>query len=432
MRIVQITPGSGGNFYCANCIRDSAAVRALRKAGHDALMVPMYLPPADEADSRRAAPIFFGGINVYLQQKFSLFRKTPRWLDRLFDRPGLLKWVGRKARMTNAAELGETTLSMLRGEHGRQVKELDRLVEWLASRDRPDVVVLSNALLLGLARRIKDSLGAVVACLLQDEDTFLDMLPEPLRSRAWQSVSRRAAEADVFISVSRYYAEVMRERLELPAERIAVVYPGIDPGGYAPAGTPPDPPTLGYLSRMCREKGLDTLVEALVILKKDDRFAHLKLRVAGGKTADDDAFVDEVRLRLSDAGLTEDVEFLPNLPLPGKQAFLRTLSVLSVPERHGEAFGLHLLEALASGVPVVAPRNGAAPELVEATGGGLLCEPEDPASLAAALAELLLDPQRARDLGRRGREAVLANFTAERAALELTRAFEEAALRRVR
>lgn len=430
MRIVQITPGSGDTFYCENCLRDAAAVKAMRAAGHEGLIVPLYLPlSAEAAADRPEAPIFFGGINVHLQQKFSLFRRTPRWIDRLLDRPGLLRWVGRKARMTNAEALGRTTLSMLRGEHGRQVKELDRLVEWLTRQDRPDVVILSNALLLGLARRIKDRLAPLVACLLQDEDGFIDGLPEPLRSQAWETLSRRAAEVDVFISVSAYYAEVMRRRLKLRGDRMRVVHTGIDPTGYAPAEAPPDPPAIGYLSRMCRRKGLDILVEAFIALKGRAGLSDLKLRVAGGKTADDDEFIAGVRRRLDEAGLAGDVELLGNLGLAERQQFLRTLSVLSVPERHGEAFGLFVLESLAAGVPVVLPRNGAAPELVEATGGGLLCEPGDPTSLAAALAELLSDPQRGRELGRRGREAVLADFTAERAASKLASVFEEFAAR---
>ena len=430
MRIVQITPGSGDNFYCENCIRDHAVVKAMRRAGHDALMVPLYLPPsAEEPTARRDAPIFFGGINVYLQQKFRLFRRTPRWVDRLFDRPGLLKWISRKARMTSAADLGNTMISMLRGEAGRQVKELDRLVEWLASRDRPDVVVLSNALLVGLTRRIKRALGVPVVSLLQDEDTFVDALPEPLRSRAWETLAERSADVDVFVAVSRYYAEVMRERLGLPADRVGVVYVGIDPEGYSPAEAPPAPPAIGYLSRMCRDKGLDILVEAFVMLKRQARFGDLTLRVAGGQTANDDDFVRGIRRRLSAAGLIGAVEFLPNLNLPERQAFLRTLSVLSVPERHGEALGLYILEALATGVPVVLPANGAAPELVKATGGGLLCEPDDPASLAAGLERVLADAEYARLLGRCGREEVLADLTAERAAESLTRIFQEVATR---
>ena len=98
MKIVQITPGSGDNFYCENCLRDAALVKAMHKLGQDVILLPMYLPlQVDYKEIPRKAPLFFGGINVYLQQKLSFFRKTPRWLDSLFDRPGLLNWASHKA-----------------------------------------------------------------------------------------------------------------------------------------------------------------------------------------------------------------------------------------------------------------------------------------------------------------------------------------------
>ncbi|MHC4889658.1 MAG: glycosyltransferase family 4 protein, partial [Planctomycetota bacterium] len=123
MRIVQISPGTGGSFYCENCVRDVAMVRAMQKLGHDALMVPLYLPlRIDKNAAVGNPPIFFGGINVYLQQKSLFFRKTPRWIDRLFDSPRLLGWVGRKAGMRSASNFGEMTISMLRGKQGRQTK----------------------------------------------------------------------------------------------------------------------------------------------------------------------------------------------------------------------------------------------------------------------------------------------------------------------
>ena len=80
--IVQITPGAGA-MYCGNCFRDNALVAALRQMGHDVTMVPLYLPlTLDEEDQSAGTPIFFGGINVYLEQKLGLFRKAPRWLRR--------------------------------------------------------------------------------------------------------------------------------------------------------------------------------------------------------------------------------------------------------------------------------------------------------------------------------------------------------------
>ena len=113
------------------------------------------------------------------------------------------------------------------------------------------------------------------------------------------------------------------------------------------------------------------------------------------------------------SGLLDEVEFHPNLDRAGKLEFLRALSVFSVPARYGEAFGLYVVEALAAGVPVVQPRQGAFPELIDATGGGLLCAAGDPNALADAIEELLLNPSRARALGEAGRLAVFERFSAE-------------------
>ena len=187
MRIAHITPSAGGSFYCENCLRDAALVKAMDKLGHDLLTIPLYLPLETEQYSAVSkTPIFFGGINVYLQQKFALFRKTPRWFDKMLDSPTLLSWISRKAGMTSAKELGETTISMLQGEHGKQIKELHRLIDWLDIRgNKPDIVCLSNVLLAGLAQSIKQRLGLPVVCLLQDEDGFLDGLPSQHSKQAW-------------------------------------------------------------------------------------------------------------------------------------------------------------------------------------------------------------------------------------------------------
>jgi len=260
MRIVQITPGSGDNFYCENCLRDVALVKALRKLGHDVLMVPLYLPlQIAGSEPLTDTPIFFGGINVYLQQKFALFRRTPRWIDRWFDARGLLEWAGRKAGMTNARDLGETTISMLQGEDGRQVKELDRFVDWLQTEEqKPDVMCLSNVLLAGMTRRIKERLGAPVVCLLQDEDGFIDGLAAPYAEQAWGIIRERARDIDAFLAVSGYFAGVMRSRLAVREDRMHVGRMGVDLSAYAPADTHPPVPTIGYLSRMCPSRGLAT------------------------------------------------------------------------------------------------------------------------------------------------------------------------------
>jgi len=424
VRIIHLTPGTG-SFYCGTCLRDNALTAELRRRGHEARLVPMYLPPIlDEASTAEGEPLFYGGVNVYLQQKSALFRKLPRAVDRLFDAPKVLRMAASRAGSTDARDLGDLTVSTLRGEEGNQVKELNRLVEWLADK-KPEAVILSNALLVGLARRIKQATGAAVVCTLQGEDSFLDSLPAPDRQRAWDTLSERAKDCDAFIAVSHYYCNVMRERAKLPADRVHVVYNGIVLDGYAPALTPPRQPTLGYFARMCPPKGLHTLVEAYIILRQHHRVPNLKLRVGGSMTKADEQFVNQIRQRLASAGITDGVEFLPNLSHDEKIAFLQSLSVLSVPATYGESFGLYLIEAWAAGVPVVQPRHAAFPELIAATGGGVLCAPNDPPALAAAIEELLRNPEAARAMGARGRQAVMEKFSVERMADGVLRVLQQ-------
>jgi glycosyltransferase involved in cell wall biosynthesis len=427
MRIVQVTPGSGDNFYCENCLRDIALVKALRKLGHDVLMVPLYLPlQMAETELLMDTPVFFGGINVYLQQKFSLFRKTPRWIDRLFDSRRLLAWAGRKAGMTDAQELGAATISMLQGEHGRQVKELDRFVDWLSTNgQKPDIVCLSNVLLAGLARRIRQRLRVPVVCLLQDEDGFLDGLASPHAEQAWGIVRDRAREIDAFLAVSRYFAGVMCGRLSVHEDRVYVARMGVDLNEYTPAGAHPPVPTIGYLSRMCPDRGLETLVDAFLLLKRDSGLANAKLCICGGRGAADGSFLDRLVAKLTAAGTLGDVQFLETFDPRSKHEFLRSLSVLSVPEPQPVAYGLYVLEALAMGVPVVEPAIGSFPETLALTGGGVLYEPNTAEKLAEALTPLLLDPQAARRLGAQGRTGMLKAFHIEQTAAEMIRLYEK-------
>jgi glycosyltransferase involved in cell wall biosynthesis len=425
MNIVQITPGAGA-MYCGNCFRDNALVAALRKLGHHTLMVPLYLPlTLEEEDQSAGTPIFFGGINVYLEQKSALFRKAPGWLRDALASPALLKWAAGKAAKTRAEDVGELTLSMLHGEEGNQARELEEFIAWLKTQQKPDVICLSNALLVGMVHKIKSEIGAPVICMLQGEDTFLDALPEAARAMAWQTLAQRATGVDLFIAPSHYFADLMMTRLSLSPERVKVIYNGINLQGFSPGGTRPDSPVLGYFARMCREKGLDTLVDAYLLLRQRERFQNLKLRVGGGCGQSDEPFVNELRERLKTQGVLDDVEFCPNLDRASKQEFFRSLSVFSVPALYGEAFGLYVIEAMASAVPVVQPRHAAFPELIEATGGGMLCEPGDPKALADVVESLLVDRILAGGLAEAGRKAVLRDFSIERMAENLLTVFQD-------
>ncbi len=408
-------------MYCGNCFRDNALVAELRKLGHHATMLPMYLPiTLDENDQSAGQPIFFNGINVYLAQKSAMFRRAPKWLRKFFVSPKLLNFAGKFAAKTNPRDVGELLISMLRGEEGKQARELDELIAWLKRHEKPDVICLSNALLLGLARRLKAELRTTVVCTLQGEDSFLDALPASHRDLAWKTISERARDADLFIAPSNYFAELIGRRLKIPPEKIKVVHNGIELDGYTETRNADhrtwNEIAVGYFARMCKEKGLDTLVEAFILLKRNGHAGNLKLRIGGSCGPADEPFVKSLRQRLAAANCLGEVEFCPNLSRDEKIDFLKSLTVFSVPALYGEAFGLYLIEAMAAGVPVVQPRTAAFPELIEATGGGILCEPGDVNSLADGIEALLSNPSKARALGEAGRKSVFEKFTAERMA----------------
>ncbi len=414
LRIIHITPGSGDVFYCENCLRDRGIVKILHRLGHDAVSVPLYLPlQAGEPDSKTETPIFFGGINVYLQQKFSFFRRTPRWLDALFDWRKLLGLVSKQAGMTSGEELGETTLSMLQGEHGRQVKELERLVAFLIEHHRPDIVIISNALLMGLVRRIKEALGVPVVCLLQDEDTFIDSMPEPYRQRCWDVMTERGGEVDGFVAVSDYYAGIMAARLQIPEEKLKTVRVGVDLSAIAQAEAVPEPQVIGFLSRQCEEKGLHVLVDAFLRVKESPGLERTRLKLAGGKMASDRKFINRQMRKIRKAGFASDVEILNLAGNEEKKKFLQNLSVMCVPEVHGEACGLYVMEAAAAGVPSVQPENGVFPELMEELEGGHLFPPGDVDALARTLIEVLANPAELRKAGERCRRKMEELFSLE-------------------
>ncbi|MDO8543404.1 MAG: glycosyltransferase family 4 protein [Opitutaceae bacterium] len=412
MKIIFLTPGTG-SYYCGACMRDNALARELYRSGHDVTLAPMYLPMMldDETPAEvRRAPIFFGGINVYLQQKVALFRKTPALIDRLFNRDGLLRWAARHSHMTSAREHGEMTLEMLRVENSRFRKEWDKLLDWLA-HETPDLICLSNALLAGFAAELKRQLHAPVITFFQGEDSFLDGLPEPYRTQCWTALGQRLADSDLLLAPSRFYAELMRERLGLPPGSIDVVPNGIRLDDYAPAGARPSSPVIGYLARMNRDKGLEVLVDAFIQIAGEVR--DVRLKIGGAATAGDEPFVAAMKQRIAAAGLADRVEWAPNLTREGKIAFLRSLTLFSVPAVYAEAFGLYLIEAMACGVPVVQPDASAFPEIIELTGGGLCVEPRNPSALAAGWRQLLGDETRRTALGRAARLGVEKYFGAK-------------------
>ena len=237
MNIVYLTAGAAG-MYCGSCLHDNTLASALIEAGEQVLLVPAYTPIRTDEEDVSSRHLVFGGINVWLQQRSRLFQFTPAWVDRLLDSPRLVGWLSRAAGVTRPESLGPMTLSMLQGLDGRQQKEFRKLVSWLAEEIRPDIVHLSNTLLVGVVQPLKQVLGVPIVCSLSGEDAFLERLPSVWRIQALERLREACRELDRLIALNDDYAHFMSQYLDYPRERILTVPHGLNLRGYGPRERP--------------------------------------------------------------------------------------------------------------------------------------------------------------------------------------------------
>ena len=412
MKILYITAGAAG-MYCGSCLRDNALAAELMQLGHDVTLLPLYTPTLTDEPNVSEDRVFFGGISVYLEQHSALFRHTPRILDRVWDSEFALKAASRRSIAVDPQSLGDLTVSMLRGLEGHQRKEFFKLIEWLGEQEPPDIVNLPNALLIPLAAPIRKTLNRPVCITLQGEDLFLESLPEPTRSQSLDLIRSSISSVDAFIAVSSFYADSMSKYLSIPREKIFTVPLGINLKGHG--GGEKNGNTegfkVGYFARIAPEKGLHVLADAYVKLRKQGELTDARLEVAGYLAPEHREYLKDSEKRIKDAGFESEYHYHGVLDRDAKIRFLRSLDVFSMPATYAEPKGLSVIEALANGVPVVQPRWGAFPELIEKTGGGVLFEPNDVESLAKSILELWKNQEMARDLGRRGAEAIKREYS---------------------
>ncbi len=407
MRIAYITAGAAG-MYCGSCLHDNTLAAALLELGEDVVLVPTYTPLRTDEANVSIERVFFGGINVYLQQKSALFRRTPWWLDRLLDQPALIERLSRRAGIVDPKQLGDMTVSMLRGEAGRQRKELEKLAHWLVTEHKPDIVHLSNSMQAGMARMLRQRSGPPIVCQLAGEDLFLEKLPPPHYDQARALVRERAADIDAFVAINRYYADFMADYLAVDRARIHVIPHGLRLEGHGTRmeKSPAEPRTIGFLARICADKGLHLLVEACERLVGRADVPPFVLHAAGYLGDGDRPYLAAIESRIAAGKLAGRFNYIGELNRAEKIAFLQSLDVFSTPTVYRESKGLPALEAMANAVPVVLPDHGSFTEMIADTGGGLVHRPHDPADLADKLAELLRDPQRAKQLGLAGQKAI--------------------------
>ncbi len=416
--VAYITSGAAGMF-CGSCMHDNTLARALSRQGVDIQLIPTYTPIRTDEQNVSIDRIFFGGVNVFLEQTVPGYRFLPDFVGRVFDQPWLIRKLTSRASSVNPKSLGKMTVSMLRGTAGYQRREVLKLSSWLGRSVRPEVVVFSNVLIAGCAPHIKRSLGTPILVTLQGDDIFLESLPDPYRRQSLDEIRRLVDSIDGFLVHSRFYAERMRAYLEIPEEKLHLVPLGIDTAGF-PATVPATtesaaqrPPTIGYLARLAPEKGLHVLVDAFLELHRRPGWEDVQLRVAGWIGESNQGYATAAFKKLDDAGLQGRYHYGGVLDRAQKLDFLHALDLLSVPTTYEEPKGLFVLEALAAAVPVVQPDHGAFPELLAATGGGCLVPPNDPQALADQLQQLLGQPRQRQAFARAGHAAVHARFSSE-------------------
>ena len=385
MKILFIMPGSGDSFYCGNCFRDNIQASALRKAGQDVIIMPLYLP-LKYASFRADTPLFFPATTFYTAQKFFGKRHMPHWIARLTGSERLLKMASSLSGATSAEGTEKMTLSMITGDDPTFIEYVNQLINWIKNHEMPDIIHLSSSLLIGIAKVIRQHLSIPIVCSVQDEEIWVDSLKSDYIQTAWQGIAENTGYVDQFITTSNFYKR--KVLLKNPGINIKVIYPGVDTEKYATTGYPKDP-VIGYFYRINKMNGLDILAEAFVKLKRQNRIPNLRLKIGGGYTGSDKSYLRKVKKIIGP--YRNDVE-LCDLYNPNEHAeFYRSISVISVPLTFEEGVGLYLCEAFAAGRPAVEPATGSFPEIVGEA--GIIYHPNDSDALAEALFKLLNDTE---------------------------------------
>lgn len=410
MRLLCITAGAA-EMYCGSCLRDNALAAELISRGHDVELLPIYTPTRTDEVNVSRQDVFLGGISLYLEQYVPIFRRTPWFLDRLWNSKLALRLASRWSISTNPKVLGELTLSILKGEDGFQRKEIQKLVQWLLREPLPDVVSLPNSLLIGLAAPLKRALGRPICCTLQGEDLFISNLPEYHRREVEKLIRDNIKHVDAFIAVSQFHADSMASYLQIPDQKLYVVPLGIKMDDYeSKTFTRSEPFTIGYFARVTPEKGLHLLAEAYRYLRQRGDLPSSRLIVAGYLGEDSRIYLQGIQRQMELEGFGDEFDYVGALNREDKIEFLGGLDVLSVPATYDEPKGIFLLEAMASGVPVVQPRRGAFPEILGLTAGGVLVEPDDKVSLAKGILSVYQDIDLATELSTSGQRGVREHY----------------------
>jgi glycosyltransferase involved in cell wall biosynthesis len=303
---------------------------------------------------------------------------------------------------------------MITGKDAFPEKELKRLVDHLCQDEKPDIIHLSNALIIGLARQLKNVLDVKIVCSLLNEDDWINEMAEPFQSDAWKLIGEGSPYVDAFLTPSVYFRDLFMSKTGYKGNHFNVVPLGLDPAGLTDIEKSDNWPCIGYFCRINAHNGFDKLIDSFIELKSRNTLPGLTLKVSGGYTSDDKPFINRQMKKIARAGLADSVKIYAEFAGLSKREFFSTIDVMCVPVRKYDGYGLYLLEANCAGVPVVQPSTGAFPEIVEKTGGGIIYSPDDTKGLADALENILKDRELLSRLGKQGKENVLKNLSLQK------------------
>ena len=408
MKVTYLVPGSGDSFYCGNCHRDRLYVSSIRGIkGVQISAIPLYLPPiGEDFGDEFEKPVFFGAVSMYLREKVKMFEHLPSFMDKVLDAPPLLRYAAKKAGTTRPEGFEETTLNMIRGNVPSRKKEVLRLSNHMSKNGKPDIIHLSNALIMGLASQLRDAVGSKIICSLQNEDDWIEEMIEPYRSKAWTLIGKESKNVDMFICPSNYYKDLIIKKTGIKKDKIHVVPSGLEENVLSNISRKNHVPAIGFYSRLSYQNGLDKLIDAYILIVKGGKFPSLQLHLCGGYTTDNEPFVNEQFRKLNEAGLDNEVKLYSAFHGKQKEEFFSSIDIMSVPVRKPDAYGLYLLIANSAGVPVVQPATGAFPEILKLTGGGVCYKPDSVEHLAESLTEALNDKDKLKLWSDAGRESL--------------------------
>tara|TARA_R110002096_G_scaffold433667_6_gene653000 strand:- start:4793 stop:6085 length:1293 start_codon:yes stop_codon:yes gene_type:complete len=389
-KVVFVTAGGAG-MYCGSCMRDNTQVRNLIQKGWDIELVPAYTPVTTDEEDVSIDRVVLGGINMFLDQAVPLFQYLPGWVTNWLDRPGIIRRATSGTVKVDAAKLGPMTLATVKGEAGAQRREHRKFVRWLKEESQPNLINLTNLLIGGCIPMIRKELPNVpILVTIQGDDLFLDQLTEPWRSRVIEQMRSLAQDVDGFVTFSRFYADVMSRMLEIEPDKFHIVPLGIEAADFHQLERLPGrPATIGFFARISPEKGFHHFVDGFLELAKRPGMEDVHIRAGGWLAGQDEEFYAEQLEKLKAAGLDSRFTYVGSPDRAGKLRFFQEIDLFSVPTEYLEPKGLYVLEALASGLPVVQPHHGSFPELLEGVTAARLVEPKNPIPLADAWLEVL-------------------------------------------